>query len=148
MRESFVIERLGKFRTVFQPGLHLIVPFIDRVAYRHEIREQVFDIPPQHCITKDNIQVEIDGLVYLKVMDPQLASYGIGDYSLAAINMAQTTMRSEVGKLSLGEIFSERETLNETIVREIDRASESWGIKVYRYEVANISPCNGPRLGC
>ena len=140
MRESFVIERLGKFRTVFQPGLHLIVPFIDRVAYRHEIREQVFDIPPQHCITKDNIQVEIDGLVYLKVMDPQLASYGIGDYSLAAINMAQTTMRSEVGKLSLGEIFSERETLNETIVREIDRASESWGIKVYRYEVANISP--------
>ena len=140
MRESFVIERLGKFRTVFQPGLHLIVPFIDRVAYRHEIREQVFDIPPQHCSTKDNIQVEIDGLVYLKVMDPQLASYGIGDYSLAAINMAQTTMRSEVGKLSLGEIFSERETLNETIVREIDRASESWGIKVYRYEVANISP--------
>lgn len=140
MRESFVIERLGKFRTVFQPGLHLIVPFFDRVAYRHEIREQVYDIPPQHCITKDNIQVEIDGLVYLKVMDPQLASYGIGDYSLAAINMAQTTMRSEVGKLSLGEIFSERETLNETIVREIDRASESWGIKVYRYEVANISP--------
>ena len=140
MRESFVIERLGKFRTVFQPGLHLIVPFFDRVAYRHEIREQVYDIPSQHCITKDNIQVEIDGLVYLKVMDPQLASYGIGDYSLAAINMAQTTMRSEVGKLSLGEIFSERETLNETIVREIDRASESWGIKVYRYEVANISP--------
>lgn len=140
MRESFVIERLGKFRTVFQPGLHIILPFFDRVAYRHEIREQVFDIPPQHCITKDNIQVEIDGLVYLKVMDPQLASYGIGDYSLAAINMAQTTMRSEVGKLSLGEIFSERETLNETIVREIDRASESWGIKVYRYEVANISP--------
>jgi regulator of protease activity HflC (stomatin/prohibitin superfamily) len=140
MRESFVIERLGKFRTVFQPGLHVILPFFDRVAYRHEIREQVYDIPPQHCITKDNIQVEIDGLVYLKVMDPQLASYGIGDYSLAAINMAQTTMRSEVGKLSLGEIFSEREILNETIVREIDRASESWGIKVYRYEVANISP--------
>jgi len=140
MRESFVIERLGKFRTVFQPGLHVIWPFFDRVAYRHEIREQVYDIPSQHCITKDNIQVEIDGLVYLKVMDPQLASYGIGDYRLAAINMAQTTMRSEVGKLSLGEIFSERETLNETIVREIDRASESWGIKVLRYEVANISP--------
>ncbi|MFQ3229498.1 SPFH domain-containing protein [Reinekea sp.] len=140
MRESFVVERLGKFRAVFQPGLHLLIPIIDKVAYRHEIREQVFDIPAQHCITKDNIQVEIDGLVYLKVMDPQLASYGIGDYRNAAINMAQTTMRSEVGKLSLGEIFSERETLNETIVREIDKASKSWGIKVYRYEVANISP--------
>ncbi|MDN3647794.1 stomatin-like protein [Reinekea marina] len=140
MRESFVIERLGKFRTVFQPGLHFMIPFIDNVAYRHEIREQVYDIPAQHCITKDNIQVEIDGLVYLKVMDPQLASYGIGDYRNAAINLAQTTMRSEVGKLSLGEIFAERETLNETIVREIDKASQSWGIKVYRYEVANISP--------
>jgi regulator of protease activity HflC (stomatin/prohibitin superfamily) len=140
MRESFVIERLGKFRTVFQPGLHLVIPFFDRIAYRHEIREQVFDIPAQHCITKDNIQVEIDGLVYLKVMDPKLASYGIGDYRNAAINLAQTTMRSEVGKLSLGEIFSERETLNSTIVREIDHASESWGIKMYRYEVANISP--------
>jgi regulator of protease activity HflC (stomatin/prohibitin superfamily) len=140
MRESFVIERLGKFRTVFQPGLHFVIPFIDNIAYRHEIREQVYDIPAQHCITKDNIQVEIDGLVYLKVMDPQLASYGIGDYRNAAINLAQTTMRSEVGKLSLGEIFSEREVLNETIVREIDKASQSWGIKVYRYEVANISP--------
>lgn len=140
MRESFVIERLGKFRTVFQPGLHLIIPFIDRIAYRHEIREQVFDIPAQHCITKDNIQVEIDGLVYLKVMDPKLASYGIGNYRLAAINLAQTTMRSEVGKLSLGEIFSEREALNETIVREIDEASENWGIKMFRYEVANIAP--------
>lgn len=140
MRESFVIERLGKFRKVFEPGLHLIIPFFDRIAYRHEIREQVFDIPPQHCITKDNIQVEIDGLVYLKVMDPKLASYGIGDYRNAAINLAQTTMRSEVGKLSLGEIFAERERLNETIVKEIDRASESWGIKMYRYEVANISP--------
>lgn len=140
MRESFVIERLGKFRAVFQPGLHLVIPFIDRIAYRHEIREQVFDIPAQHCITKDNIQVEIDGLVYLKVMDAKLASYGIGDYRNAAINLAQTTMRSEVGKLSLGEIFSEREKLNEKIVREIDQASESWGIKMYRYEVANISP--------
>ena len=140
MRESFVVERLGKFRTVFEPGLHLIIPFIDRIAYRHEIREQVFDIPAQHCITKDNIQVEIDGLVYLKVMDPKLASYGIGNYRLAAINLAQTTMRSEVGKLSLGEIFSERETLNETIVREIDEASENWGIKMFRYEVANIAP--------
>lgn len=140
MRESFVIERLGKFRTVYQPGLNLIIPFFDRIAYRHEMREQVFDIPAQHCITKDNIQVEIDGLIYMRVMDPKLASYGIGDYRNAAINLAQTTMRSEVGKLSLGGIFAERETLNETIVREIDRASESWGIKMYRYEVANIAP--------
>ncbi len=142
MRESFVIERFGRSRTVFQPGLHIIIPIIDRIAYRHEIREQVFDIPAQHCITKDNIQVEIDGLVYLKVMDSKLASYGIGDYRNAAINLAQTTMRSEVGKLSLGEVFSEREALNETIVREIDKASQNWGIKVYRYEVANIAPSN------
>lgn len=140
MRAAYVIERLGKFRIVLRPGLHFLVPFFDRIAYAHEVREQVIDIPSQSCITKDNIQVEVDGIVYLKVMDPQKASYGIGNYRMAAVNLAQTTMRSEVGKLSLSKLFSERESLNENIVKEIDVASDSWGVKVLRYEVMNINP--------
>ncbi|MDK1023062.1 MAG: stomatin-like protein [Gammaproteobacteria bacterium] len=140
MREVCVIERLGKFRAVLEPGFHILIPFFDRVAYRHEIREQCINIPPQNCISRDNIQIEVDGLVYLKVMDGHKASYGIEDYHRAAINLAQTTMRSEVGKLSLSQTFSERENLNEGIVREIDLASEPWGIKVLRYEIMNITP--------
>lgn len=140
MREHCVLERFGSFRKVLEPGFHLLIPFLDRIAYRHEIREQVFDIPEQSCITRDNIQVAVDGLVYLKVMDAKRASYGIGDYRLAAINLAQTTMRSEIGKLTLGDTFYERDKLNESIVREIDKASEPWGIKVMRYEIKNISP--------
>ncbi len=140
MRQACVLERFGNFRRVLEPGFHIIVPFLDKVAYRHEIREQVFDIPAQSCITKDNIQVTVDGLVYLKVMDPKRASYGIGDYQMASINLAQTTMRSEIGKLTLGDTFYERDKLNESIVREIDKASDPWGIKVMRYEIKNIAP--------
>lgn len=140
MRETFIIERLGKFRTVLNPGLHFLIPFFDRIAYRNEMREQVFDIPGQACITQDNMQVEVDGLVYIKVIDPHKASYGIGDYRNASINLAQTTMRSEIGKLTLSKTFSERDSLNEKIVREIDLASDSWGIKVLRYEIKNIRP--------
>ncbi|WP_028773356.1 SPFH domain-containing protein [Shewanella waksmanii] len=140
MREVNVIERLGKFRVVLQPGFHFLVPFIDRVAYRHDTREEVLDVPPQSCISKDNTQLEVDGLVYLKVMDGRLASYGIENYRLAAVNLAQTTMRSEIGKLSLSQTFSERDSLNESIVREIDKASDPWGIKVLRYEIKNITP--------
>lgn len=140
MRESFVVERLGDFKKVLQPGFHFLVPFFDRIAYRHEIREQVLDIPSQTCITNDNMQVEVDGLVYLKVTDPKKASYGIGNYRNASINLAQTTMRSEVGKLTLSRIFSERDSLNDKIVKEIDIASDPWGIKVLRYEIKNISP--------
>lgn len=140
MREHCVLERFGSFRKVLEPGFHLLIPFLDRIAYRHEIREQVIDIPEQSCITRDNIQVAVDGLVYLKVMDAKRASYGIGDYRLAAINLAQTTMRSEIGKLTLGDTFYERDKLNESIVREIDKASDPWGIKVMRYEIKNISP--------
>ncbi|GLX83449.1 SPFH domain-containing protein [Thalassotalea eurytherma] len=140
MREVCIIERLGKFRAVMQPGVHFLIPFIDRVAYRHETREQVLDIPAQSCISKDNIQINVDGLVYIKVMDGMKASYGIEDYRTASVNLAQTTMRSEIGKLNLSETFSERDTLNETIVREIDKASDPWGIKVLRYEVRNITP--------
>ncbi|WP_144211340.1 SPFH domain-containing protein [Shewanella donghaensis] len=140
MREVNVIERLGKFRTVLQPGFHFLVPFVDRVAYRHDTREEVLDVPPQSCISKDNTQLEVDGLVYLKVMDGKLASYGIENYRKAAVNLAQTTMRSEIGKLTLSQTFSERDSLNESIVREIDKASDPWGIKVLRYEIKNISP--------
>lgn len=140
MKEICVIERLGKFRAVLQPGLHFLIPFIDRVAYRHETREQVLDIPAQSCISRDNIQISVDGLVYIQVMDGEKASYGIEDYRRASINLAQTTMRSEIGKLNLGQTFSERDTLNETIVSEIDKASDPWGIKVLRYEVRNITP--------
>lgn len=140
MRERCVIERLGKFRVVLEPGFHILIPFFDRVAYRHETREQCLNIPHQSCISKDNIQIDVDGLLYIKVMDAYKASYGIEDYLVAAVNLAQTTVRSEVGKLTLGGTFSERDALNETIVREIDHASEPWGIKVMRYEVMNITP--------
>ncbi|NQY62529.1 MAG: paraslipin [Alteromonadaceae bacterium] len=140
MREVCVVERLGKFRAVMQPGLHFMIPFFDKVAYRHEIREQVLDIPSQSCISRDNIQIDVDGLVYIQVMDGAKASYGIEDYRRASVNLAQTTMRSEIGKLNLGQTFSERDSLNETIVKEIDKASDPWGIKVLRYEVRNITP--------
>ena len=140
MREACVIERLGKFKQVMGPGFHFLIPFVDRVAYRHETREQCLEIPHQSCISRDNIQIDVDGLLYIKMMDAYKASYGIENFLFSAQNLAQTTVRSEVGKLSLTETFSERERLNETIVKEIDRASEPWGIKVMRYEVMNITP--------
>ena len=139
-REEVIIERLGKYHATLEPGFHFLVPFIDRVAYRQETREQVLDVPHQKCITKDNIEVDVDGLVYLKVMDAYKASYGINDYKLAAVNMAQTTMRSEVGKITLDDTFSERDQMNEAIVRELDVASNPWGMKVLRYEIKDIQP--------
>ncbi len=139
-RENIVRERFGQFDAVLDPGLHIMLPVLHRAAYRVEMREQVIDVPPQSCITRDNIQVEVDGIVYLKVVDAKDASYGIGDYRLAAINLAQTTMRSEIGKLTLEQTFSERDTVNERIVKEVDKASEPWGIKVLRYEIKNINP--------
>ena len=140
MREEVILERFGKYHATLTPGFHFVVPFIDRVAYRHEMREQVLDVPHQKCITKDNIEVDVDGLVYLKVMDAYKASYGINDYSLAAVNLAQTTMRSEVGKITLDDTFSERDAMNEAIVQELDKASDPWGVKVMRYEIKDIEP--------
>lgn len=139
-RMAVIKERLGKFQGTLEPGFHFMLPFLDRAAYKQEMREQIIDVPPQSCITRDNIQVEVDGVVYLKVVDPRLASYGIGDYGAASVNLAQTTMRAEIGKLSLDDTFSERDLINESIVREIDKASEPWGIKVTRYEIMNITP--------
>ena len=140
MREGVVKERLGKFAGVLGPGFHFMIPFVDRPAYRHEMREQVIDVPAQNCITRDNIQVEVDGIVYLKVIDARRASYGIGNYRQSSVNLAQTTMRSEIGKLTLDQTFSEREAINDNIVREIDKASEPWGVKMIRYEIRNITP--------
>ncbi|PSR00701.1 MAG: paraslipin [Bacteroidetes bacterium QS_9_68_14] len=140
MREEVILERLGKYKATLEPGFHFLIPFIDRAAYRQEMREQVIDVPPQRCITRDNIEVEVDGLVYLKVFNAYKASYGINDYTVAAVNLAQTTMRSEVGKITLDDTFSEREAMNENIVREIDKASDPWGIKVMRYEIKDIEP--------
>ncbi|MBI2568358.1 MAG: paraslipin [Candidatus Schekmanbacteria bacterium] len=140
MRETVIKERLGKFAGVLEPGFHFLTPIIERVAYRHEMREQVIDIPSQSCITRDNIQVDVDGIVYMRVMDGSKASYGIEDYRRATINLAQTTMRAEIGKLALDQTFVEREAINEKIVQEIDKASSPWGIKMIRYEIMNITP--------
>lgn len=140
MREEVILERFGKYHATLEPGFHFVIPFVDRVAYRQETREQVLDVPHQKCITKDNIEVDVDGLVYLKVMDSYKASYGINDYRLAAVNLAQTTMRSEVGKITLDDTFSERDAMNEAIVEELDKASDAWGVKVMRYEIKDIQP--------
>jgi regulator of protease activity HflC (stomatin/prohibitin superfamily) len=140
MREEVILERFGKYHDTLTPGFHFVIPFVDRVAYRQETREQVLDVPHQKCITKDNIEVDVDGLVYLKVMDSYKASYGINDYRLAAVNLAQTTMRSEVGKITLDDTFSERDAMNEAIVEELDKASNPWGVKVMRYELKDIQP--------
>jgi len=140
MREKVIVERFGKYHDTLDPGFHFVIPFVDRVAYRHETREQVLDVPHQKCITKDNIEVDVDGIVYLKVMDAYKASYGINDYRLAAVNLAQTTMRSEVGKITLDDTFSERDSMNEAIVEELDKASDPWGVKVLRYELKDIQP--------
>ncbi|MCP4498991.1 MAG: paraslipin [Deltaproteobacteria bacterium] len=139
-REKVIKERLGKFIGVLEPGFHFMIPLVDRAAYRQEMREQAIDVPSQSCITKDNIQVEVDGIVYLKVEDAKRASYEIGSYRSAAINLAQTTMRSEIGKMNLDDTFSERDSINHNIVREIDKASDPWGVKVIRYEIMNITP--------
>lgn len=138
--QNYIQERFGKFRKVMEPGFHLMIPIIDRVAYRVDIREQYLDVEKQNCISNDNIQMNVDGVVFLKVMEPYDACYGIEDYTRASTNLAQTTMRSEIGKLSLDQTFSERDSLNETIVRAIDKASDPWGIKVLRYEIKDITP--------
>jgi len=139
-RSAYIIERLGKFNKVLEAGFHILTPFFDRVAYKHTLKEQALDVKPQVCITKDNIAVEVDGILYLQVIDPQKASYGIDSYMFASIQIAQTTMRSVMGKLELDRTFEERETINSAIVAAVDKASEPWGVKVTRYEVKNIYP--------
>jgi len=137
---AFIIERLGKYSTTLEAGFHILVPFLDRVSYKHTLKEQAVDVAPQQCITKDNIAVEVDGILYMQVVDPKKASYGINNYQFASAQLAQTTMRSVMGKLELDKTFEERETINSAIVDAVDKASDPWGVKVTRYEVKNILP--------
>jgi regulator of protease activity HflC (stomatin/prohibitin superfamily) len=139
-QSAFVVERLGRFQGVLQAGFHILVPFIDSIRYRHSLKEVAIDIPAQVCITRDNVQVGVDGILYLKVMSPERASYGISDYHFAITQLAQTNLRSEIGKIVLDKTFEERMNLNQAIVNELDKASEAWGVKVLRYEIKNITP--------
>jgi regulator of protease activity HflC (stomatin/prohibitin superfamily) len=139
-QNAYVVERLGKFSGVLDAGMHILIPFMDVIRYRHVLKEQAMDIPEQICITKDNIQVGVDGILYLKMMDPERASYGISNYVFAITQLAQTTLRSEIGKIELDKSFEERTHINTQVVSEVDKASESWGVKVLRYEIKNIRP--------
>jgi regulator of protease activity HflC (stomatin/prohibitin superfamily) len=139
-KQAFIIERLGKYSTTLEAGFHILVPFLDKVSYKHTLKEQAIDVSPQSCITKDNIAVEVDGILYMRVIDPRNASYGINNYQFASVQLAQTTMRSVMGKLELDKTFEERETINSAIVDAVDKASDPWGVKVTRYEVKNIMP--------
>jgi regulator of protease activity HflC (stomatin/prohibitin superfamily) len=139
-QSAYVVERLGKYRATLHAGFHLLMPFLDAIRYRHSLKETAVDIPEQICITRDNVQVGVDGVLYLKVMNPERASYGVSDYMFAISQLAQTTLRSEVGKIDLDRTFEERTHINTQVVDELDKASEPWGIKVLRYEIKNISP--------
>jgi regulator of protease activity HflC (stomatin/prohibitin superfamily) len=142
-QSAYVVERLGKYAATLDAGFHILVPFIDRIRYKHSLKETAIDIPEQVCITRDNVQVSVDGILYLKVLNPQRASYGISDYHFALIQLAQTTLRSEIGKIELDRTFEERTNINIQVVNELDKASDPWGVKVLRYEIKNITPPKG-----
>jgi regulator of protease activity HflC (stomatin/prohibitin superfamily) len=139
-QSAYVIESLGKYSRTLQAGFHILIPFVERVAYRHSLKEQAFDVAEQVCITRDNVQVGVDAVLYLQVLDPHLASYGITNYNFAISQLAQTTLRSEIGKIELDRTFEARSTINANVVAELDKASVAWGIKVMRYEIKNIAP--------
>ncbi len=139
-QSMFVVERLGRYAGTLEAGFHILVPFVDAIRYRHSLKETAIDIPEQICITRDNVQVGVDGVLYMKIMDAERASYGISNYGFGVTQLAQTTLRSEIGKIDLDKTFEERGTINGAIVSELDKATESWGIKVLRYEIKNITP--------
>jgi regulator of protease activity HflC (stomatin/prohibitin superfamily) len=139
-RSAYVLERFGKYNKTLLAGFHVIIPFMDKIAYRLTLKEQAIDVPAQICITKDNISVEVDGVLFLQVIDPAKASYGIDHYKFASTQLAQTTMRSIIGKMELDKTFEERDAMNGVIVAAVDKASDPWGVKVTRYEVKNITP--------
>jgi regulator of protease activity HflC (stomatin/prohibitin superfamily) len=139
-QSAIVVERLGRYSGTLDAGFHLLVPFVDVIRYRHSLKEQAIDIPAQVCITRDNVQVGVDGILYMKVLNPERASYGIANYAFAITQLAQTTLRSLVGKIDLDRTFEERSSINTEIVGELDKASEAWGVKVLRYEIKNIDP--------
>ena len=139
-QQAWVVERLGKYTSTLDAGLHILVPFLDIVRYKHSLKEIALDVPEQICITKDNVQVGVDGVLYFKILNPERASYGISDYSCAISQLAQTNLRSEIGKIDLDRTFEERTNINSQVVAEVDKASEAWGVKVLRYEIKNITP--------
>jgi regulator of protease activity HflC (stomatin/prohibitin superfamily) len=139
-QNAYVVERLGKYSATLGAGFHVLWPFFDVIRYRHSLKEAAFDIPAQVCITRDNVQVGVDGILYLKVLNAERASYGISDYLFAITQLAQTTLRSEIGKIDLDKTFEERTNINMSVVAELDKASEPWGVKVLRYEIKNITP--------
>jgi regulator of protease activity HflC (stomatin/prohibitin superfamily) len=139
-RSEFVIERLGKYRKSIGAGFHILIPFFDKVAYKRTLKEEVMEIPPLDCITSDNVSVSLDGVLYIQVIDSKLSAYGIDDYRVAASQLAQTSLRSVIGKIELDRTFEERESLNQQVVSAIDEAAQNWGIKVLRYEIKDISP--------
>ena len=139
-QNAYVVERLGRFSGTLGAGFHILMPFLDVIRYRHSLKEAAYDIPAQVCITRDNVQVGVDGILYLKVLNAERASYGISDYLFAITQLAQTTLRSEIGKIDLDKTFEERTNINMSVVTELDKASESWGVKVLRYEIKNITP--------
>ena len=139
-QQSFVVERLGKYSATLNAGFYILVPFVDTIRYRHSLKEMAVDVPEQICITRDNVQVGVDGVLYMKVLNAERASYGISDYVFAISQLAQTTLRSEIGKIALDKTFEERSAINLSVVAELDKASEPWGVKVLRYEIKNINP--------
>jgi regulator of protease activity HflC (stomatin/prohibitin superfamily) len=139
-QSAYVVETLGRYSRTIQAGFHILVPFVERIAYKHTLKEEALDIPEQVCITKDNVQVGVDGVLYLQVLDARSASYGITNYKFAIIQLAQTTLRSEIGKIDLDRTFEARATINANVVSELDHASAAWGVKVLRYEIKNITP--------
>lgn len=139
-QSAYIVERLGRFAGVLSAGFHILVPFVDSIRYRHSLKETAIDIPEQICITRDNVQVGVDGVLYMKILNPERASYGISDYTFAISQLAQTTLRSEIGKIDLDRTFEERSNINVAVVSEIDKATEPWGVKVLRYEIKNITP--------
>jgi regulator of protease activity HflC (stomatin/prohibitin superfamily) len=139
-QQAWVIERLGKYSGTLNAGFHILIPFMDTVRYKHSLKEIAIDVPEQVCITKDNVQVAVDGILYFKVLNAERASYGISDYNYAISQLAQTNLRSEIGKIDLDKTFEERTTINTAVVTEVDKASEAWGVKVLRYEIKNITP--------
>ena len=139
-QQAYVIENLGKYSRTLRAGFHILIPFIERVSYKHSLKEMAIDIPEQVCITQDNVQVGVDGVLYLQILDPKRASYGIADYVFAISQLAQTTLRSEIGTIDLDRTFVERAVINSNVVREVDLASDAWGVKVLRYEIRNINP--------
>ena len=139
-QSAYVVERLGKYSSTLDAGFHILVPFVDVIRYKHMLKESAVDIPEQVCITRDNVQVHVDGVLYMRVLNPERASYGINDYQFALTQLAQTALRSEIGKIELDKTFEARTTINAQVVNELDKASDPWGVKVLRYEIKNITP--------